>query len=208
MIKKIPFILNIVLLAAVIALFILHFTSKQKKPSIEDLINVTTQISPDSASIAYVNYDSLLMAYDFYHELTDRLNKRKSELEAEFANRQRQYAVQLDDFNEKVSKGLVTRYQAQEMENNLLKEQENLINLRDQLTAQLMEEEQVMNRQLYFSIIEYLKEYNKNKGYQYILSSAFGGPVLYSHENLNITKEIIEGINNKYIKDKEKEKVK
>ena len=206
--KKVSLILNFVLLAAVGVLFVLHFTRSKKQPTLEDLIKVTTQISPDSASIAYINYDSLLIFYDFYHELEARLEARKNELEAEFNKRQDQYAKQLADFNEKVSKGLVTRYEAQKLESELLKEQDNLLKLRDQLTAQLMEEEQVMNRQLYYSITEFLKEYNRDKGYQYIFSHGFGGPILYSDESLNITQGVIDGINNKYVKKGSKEKEK
>ena len=200
--KKIQLIINIVLGTAVIALFVFHFMDKPEKTSVEDLINVTTQISPDSAAIAYVKYDSLLLAYEFYHELSKKMQSRQQELENEFSARQKGYEKQLADFNEKISKGLVTRYQAQELEESLLQEQQNILALRDQLTAQLMEEEQVMNRQLYYSITEYLEEYNKSKGYQYIFSHAFGGPILYTDEAFDITDEIIKGLNNKYINEK------
>lgn len=204
--KKLSLIINIVLGAAVIGLYVLHFTGKEEKTSMEDLINVTTQISPEEAQIAYVKYDSLLLEYDFYHELSDKLQARKQELETEFGARQKTYEKLLADFNEKVSKGLVTRYKAKEMEEDLLKEQQNLLALRDQLTAKLMEEEQVMNRQLHYSVMEFLKDYNKSKGFQYILSFTFGGPILYSNDALNITQDVIEGINNTYVKQEDKEK--
>ena len=89
MLKKISLILNFTLLAAVIVLFVLHFTQNKKQPTLEDLINVTTQISPDSAAIAYIDYDSLLLFYNFYHELESKLEARKNELEAAF-NRQKE----------------------------------------------------------------------------------------------------------------------
>ncbi len=199
--KKLQLIINIVLGVAIIALFILFFTNK-KGPSIEDLINVSTTISPDSAAIAYIKYDSLLLSYDFYHELTNKMESRRQEMETEFNSRQKGYEKLYNDYNEKVSKGLVTRSQAQELEENLMKEQQNLMGLRDQLSSQLMEEEQVMNRQLYYSIIDFLKEYNKDKGYQYILSHSFGGPILYSADAFDITQDVIKGLNKKYEKDK------
>jgi len=200
--KKIQLIINIALGVAVIALFVLYFSGK-KNNSIQDIIDVTTTISADSASIAYIKYDSLLLHYELYHDLSQKLELRKQELESEFASRQKGYEKLFKDYNEKVSKGLVTRYQAQEMEENLAKEQQNLLNIRDQLTAQLMEEEQVFNRQLYYKITEFLKEYNKNKGYQYIFNHQFGGPLLYTEESFDITKEAIEGLNKEYLKNKE-----
>lgn len=198
--KRISLIINIVLGAAVIALYILHFMEKKEQPTLEDLLNVTTQIVPDSASIAYINYDSLILSYDFYHELSEKYQSIKQSKENDFLKRQKDFEKQYVDFNEKVSKRLVTQYQAKEMEEKLLAEQQNLIALRDQLTAQLLEEEQVMQNQLHYSIAEFLKEYNQTKGYQYILSYTFGGPILYTSESFNITQDVIKGINNRYVK--------
>ena len=69
---------------------------------------------------------------------------------------------------------------------------------------QLAEEEQVKLRLIHNSIIEYLKEYNADKGYHLILSNTFGGPLLYGNPANDITKEVLEGLNKKYAADKKK----
>jgi outer membrane protein len=40
--------------------------------------------------------------------------------------------------------------------------------------------------------------YNKDKGFHLILSSTFGGPLLYGHPALDITQEVLKGLNQKY----------
>ena len=71
------------------------------------------------------------------------------------------------------------------------------------MAYKLAEEEQVMNRQVLNSIMDYLKEYNKDHGYHYVLSNAFGGPLLYSNETLNITQDVLSGLNETYQNDDE-----
>jgi outer membrane protein len=197
---------NGLLIVAIGFLYYLHFKDA-KKYSLENLINVTTHITPKDAHIVYINYDSLLMNYDFAKELSQKLQARKDELEAEFAKKSKNFETETQDYQDKVSKGLVTHYRAQEMEAELSKEQETLMKYRDDLSGQLMEEQQVMNNQLYYSIVSYLKEYNKTKGYQYILSNTMAaGPVLLGNDSLNVTREIVEGINGRYVKEKNNKK--
>jgi outer membrane protein len=64
------------------------------------------------------------------------------------------------------------------------------------------EEEQVMLRRIQHSITDYLKIYNQNKGFQIILSGTFGGPLLYGNPSIEITQDVIAGLNVEYGKTK------
>ena len=79
------------------------------------------------------------------------------------------------------------------------KEQE-LYQFRDELRMQFSEEEQVMLRRIQHSITDFLKVYNQNKGYQVIMSGTFGGPLLYGHPAIDITKDVLVGLNIEYQK--------
>ncbi|MCK4465322.1 MAG: OmpH family outer membrane protein, partial [Bacteroidales bacterium] len=146
----------------------------------------------------------LLFKYNFYYDLQDNLEEKRKTSEAELNSKSRAYEKEAADFQEKIQKGLVTRSTAQQLEQQLLREQQNLLQLRDNLSLQLMEEEQVMNRQIVNSIMEYLKEYNKQHNYQYVISYRFGGPLLFAHDSLDITMVVAEGLNEKYNREKEK----
>jgi outer membrane protein len=195
--KNLSLILNAVLIVAVAVLFYLHFSAKgsaKQGPAKAESVNI---YQPD-VPIVYVNIDTLLNNYEYFKDMQDDFADKQSELEAELNNRSRQYEASAMDYQNKIQKGLVTRREAAELEQQLLQEQQNLLQLRDQLTMQLQEEEQVSNRKLINAIMEYLKVYNEDLNYQFIFSNSFGDNVLFANEQLDITYSILPGLNAKY----------
>jgi len=55
-------------------------------------------------------------------------------------------------------------------------------------------------------INQFLVEYNEEHGYQYILAKQFPGPILYSDTTMDITADVIAGLNAKYSAEKDKAK--
>ena len=127
-------------------------------------------------AIAWVNMDLLLNNYDMYFDIQKDMEAKGRKMEAELNAKSSAFEKQMIDFQEKVQKGLVTRSQAQTMQQELAEKEQQLYQYRDELRMQFAEEEQVMLRRIHQSIYDYLKEYNKDKGYHIILSSSsFGG---------------------------------
>jgi len=193
--KKLPVILFSVLFIAIAALYFLHFTGtgKSKKSNTE---SVGTESA--AAGIAFINIDSVIYKFDMFYDRRDDLMEKQKKAEAEMNSKGSQYEKAARDYQEKVSKGLVTRAQAAEMEQLLLQQQQDLVNLRDNLQSNLMEEEQVMNRQIIEYITTFLEENKSDYNYQYILGKSFGSVVLYGDSALDITYRVAEGINKKY----------
>ena len=106
------------------------------------------------------------------------------------------------DYQDKIQKGLVTRSQAQSIEENLNKKQQSFMQHRDQVMSELAEEEQVMLNRIHYSITEYLKEFNSDYRYKMILSSS---TVLNADPSLDLTQIILEGLNKKYATEKPEE---
>lgn len=201
--KNLSLILNAVLIVAVGVLFYLHFSTKgsaKPGPARTEGINL---VQPD-VPIVYVNIDTLLNNYEYFTDMQQDFTDKQSELEAELNNRSRQYEASAMDAQNKVQKGLVTRREAAELEQQLLAEQQSLLQLRDELTMQLQEEEQVSNRKLINAIMEYLKVYNTEQNYQFIFSNSFGDNVLFANEQLDITYIILPGLNEQYRAEKAK----
>jgi outer membrane protein len=73
------------------------------------------------------------------------------------------------------------------------------------MANKLNEESIVAQRQVLDYINQYLAEYNVGHGYQYILAKQFPGPILYGDSTLDITDEVIAGLNAKYNTTKKKE---
>ena len=196
--KKVLYVVNAVLIVAVGVLFYLHFTATGAPESDIERAVEKGELIPAEQAIVYVNFDTLLSNYDMFYDYERRLMERQKELEEELNAKSREHERQVADYQDRVQKGLMTRSQAQEMELQLMQQQQELMQLQDDYRQELREEEQVMNRQLHHSIYEFLQEYNEDKGYQFILSETFGGPVLYSNHDLNITRDVINGLNEKY----------
>lgn len=197
--KRIALVANIILALAVVGLYILHFTSKPKTAQTESPETNTTNVALSGEfTAAWVNIDTVLNNYDMYFDMRKELEESGRKLEAELNTKSKDFEKQAVDFQDKVQKGLVTRSQAQQMQQDLQGKEQELYRLRDELRMQLAEEEQVKLRQIQHSITEYLSTYNTNKGYHIILSSTFGGPLLYGHPALDITHEVLKGLNEKY----------
>lgn len=194
--KKAFIISNAVLGVAVIVLFILHFTGKTAGTSTAPV----TGIDGKAAAVVYVNIDSLVKGYDMYFDMQKEYETKAKKKEAEFSAKMKGFERDAKDFQEKVQKGLVTRSQAQTLQESLASREQELMQMRQQFQGELGEEEGVMLRKIHFSIQDYLKEYNKSKGYKIILSTNSGNPVLYGDEVLNITVDVLKGLNASYKK--------
>lgn len=199
--KKASLVINIVLAVAVVILYVLHFMGKPNHtpgdftPS-EKAEGVALS---DEYLVAWVNIDSLLNNYDMYFDFQKELEVKGRKMESEMNSRTRAFEKSMIDFQDKAQKGLITRSQAQTMQEDLAQKEQELYRFRDELRMQFAEEEQVKLRQIQQNITDFLVDYNKDKGFHVILSSTFGGPVLYGHPSIEITNEVLKGLNDKYI---------
>jgi len=190
--KKLSIILYVVLFLAVAGLYFLHFSGNRKSEKPGPVTNSTAQ------GIAYINIDSVIFKFDMFHDKREDLMTKQKSAEAELNSKGSLYEKGAKDYQEKVSKGLVTRATAAEMEQALLQQQQELVSLRDKLQSNLMEEEQVMNRQIIEYITKYLDENKTEFNYQYIFGKSFGSVVLYGDPGLDITQKVLDAINKKY----------
>jgi outer membrane protein len=190
--KKLSIVLYVVFSLAIIGIYILHFTGNKKK------VNTPVTAGAPIGGIAYVNIDTVIFKFDmFFDRRNDLLSKQKN-AEAELNSKGTLYEKGVKDYQEKVNKGLITRATAAQMEQTLTQQQQELVTLRDKLQSNLMEEEQVMNRQILEYITKFLEENKSEYNYQFILGKSFGSVVLYSDNGLDITQKVLDAINKKY----------
>jgi outer membrane protein len=194
--KKVTIALFAVLFLAIASLYVLHFTGHKKPAKLETVTQSTAE------GIAFINIDTVIYKFDMFFDRRSDLMAKQKNAEAELNSKGSQYEKNGRDYQEKVSKGLVTRATAAEMEQALLQQQQELVNLRDKLQSNLLEEEQVMNRQIIDYITSYLEANKASYNYQYILGKSFGSVVLYGDSGLDITQRVIGEINKKYQSEK------
>jgi len=194
--KKITIVLFSVLFLATAFLYVLHFTGKAKNK--QGVRGESAVVQSEAQGIAFVNIDSVIFNFDMFFDRREDLMEKQKKADAELNSKGTQYEKNARDYQDKVNKGLVTRATAAEMEQSLLQQQQELVTLRDNLQNNLMEEEQVMNRQIIEYITSYLAENRSEYNYQYILGKTFGSVVLYGDTALDITNKVTDALNNKY----------
>lgn len=190
--KNLSLILNIVLLAAVVALYILHFTSgKDQTPETSE-----TNAAPFAVNIAYINSDTLLQKYEFSKVAADELESKQVELQAEYENRARGLQTEIQNFQRNAQN--MTMAQARAIEEDLTKKQQNLLRYQESLTQTLMQEEAKVSNELYDKVADYLRDYGLTNNYQLVLTYQKGSGVLYANDSLNITTQVVDGLNQAY----------
>ncbi|MBN2660794.1 MAG: OmpH family outer membrane protein [Tannerellaceae bacterium] len=195
--KNINYIINGVLALAVVILFVLQFTGKKES-------GVTrTFTAEENASgllpIAYVNVDSLLLNYNYSKDLNEIIIKKQENSRASVNQKLRALQVEMQDFQRKVeNNAFLTRERAEQEQNRLVKKQQELQDFDSRLAQELVAEQQRLNEQLRDTLVSQLKVYNKDKGYQVILSNTMGDNILLAGDSYDITQEVIEYLNKNY----------
>jgi outer membrane protein len=197
--KKLSVTLFVILFVAVAALFVLHFVTGHKdKVTNASGNNFNTPVN----GIAYVNIDTIVFKFGMYADKKAEFIEQQKKSEAELNSKGKQYENGVKDYQDKVNKGLVTRATAAEMEQALLQQQQELVGLRDKLQQDLVEADQVMNRQILEYITTFLEKHKSDYNYQYILGKSFGSVVLYGNSTNDITPAILEALNKQYQSEK------
>ena len=201
--KKANLIINIVLIVAVAALFVLHFTGRGKASQIQTA--GSESVTATKGDIVYINLDTLINQYDMYNDLRSELQGKLSAIENDINKQGRALENDIKSFQEKMQKGLLTRSQAESMNNDLAQRDQDLRNLTQQKQMEMAEEESVMFNKVMDAITTYVAEYNKQKQYSLILTTTTATTtVLNGNAGLDITQDILSGLNAEYIKNRNK----
>ncbi len=150
-----------------------------------------------SMKIAYVEIDSIMTQYDFCKEYTKILEKKGQNIQATIEQKGRSLQAAAAKFQQDVQANKYTREQAEAVQINLQKQNNEIQMLQQRLGMQFQEETERYNKALRDSISNFLKLYNKDKKYTYILSKA-GDNMLYADKSYDITQEVIAGLNKNY----------
>lgn len=189
--KNLSLIINVVLAIAVAALFYLRYKDKQ-----DEAAPAPVAVEAKGKPIVYVNVDSLLTKYEYFKDVRRVLESRRFQLESELQTRGRSLQNEVAFFQQRAP--TMTQEQGRATEAALQKKQQDIVAFRDQSAQRLQVEEQGKNEELYNRIAAYLKKYNKQNKYEYVLGYTKGGGILFADASLDATKRILDGLNAEY----------
>jgi outer membrane protein len=192
--KNALYIINGILLVAVAVLFYLFLTEKKNSTSIIKSTWVDTSKTP--TRIAYFEWDSI-ENQKFYKEMQNELNRKKEEVDKEKMKLSQIYQQRLDSYNKKEMSQVESEHATQDMRDLEM----NLRNQADKLDQDL--NDFVLRKKVDFNdkIRNYLKEYNQNKNFSYIIANE-PGFIFYRDSAFNITGDVVAGLNQIFSKKK------
>ncbi len=196
--KNILLVINIILIFLVGYLYYLHFSSP-KKPAIQNVQNKAGAELKDGAKVAYIDLDSLQNNYTYYKKIKIEFERKQAVANDEISGMQKKYqnrAMQLQQ------KGATMTPQEQEAAmHEINKMQQDLQSRKQAIDNDLYNYNSKMKEDILTRIQDYLKQYNKDGRYSYIFSYE-PGFMFYKDSTLNITPDVIAGLNELYSENK------
>ena len=162
-----------------------------------------------AGSIVYFNMDKVMEGYDMANDLNSVFETKTSGIQAEIDRRGKKLEKDANEFQNKVDKGLLTTSVAQAQYQKLQQQQQEYQQYAMRKQQEMAEEQQVMMNQIANAIAEYVTEFNAEHQYALILATAGGilsTPVVAGDPKLDITDELLAGLNAAYIKTKQESK--
>jgi outer membrane protein len=179
------------------------FTSCNQSPKAED--EAPKSQAPSNLKIAYVEVDSLMTQYEYCKEYSLILEKKSQNIQSTLQQKGQALQAAANNFQQKLQQNAYTREQAEQIQMGLQKQNADLEALQQRLSAEFQEETAKFNEALHDSLQHFITKYNKDKKYTMILSKS-GDNILFADKSLDITSDIIAGLNKAYKKGSASEK--
>ena len=202
--KNTPLILSVIALGAVIVLGITQLLGGGKSNS-----NPTTGTQPaENGTIVYFNLDRVFQEYDMANDRSSVVEATVQGIQQEVNRRGNNLQKKMNDLQEKANKGLITRSVAEVQAQKIAQEQQEFEAFAAQKQQEIIEEQQVSMNQIANAIKEYVDKYNAEKQFSLIISTQgdiLPAPVVSGDASLDITDELIAGLNEEYVRTKAKQ---
>ena len=202
--KKTSLIISVIALAAAAT----SFQACNNSTSAEGGENAAVTASAEKGAIVYFNLDRVLREYDMANELRSAVESKVQSIDQEVTRRGNKLQSDVNAFQEKINKGLITRSVAEVQSQKLAEQQQEFQNYAAQKEQEINEEQAVMMNQRADAIDKFVKKFNETKKYALILTTQgemLSAPVVTGDAALDITDEIIAGLNEEYVSNKSKE---
>ena len=192
-------ILNMILLAAVGYLFYLHFPRGNNK-SIADHSRSNNSLAAQSPfRIAFFEIDSIDSNFDQVKDIRAEINKKQVSINQEMEQMEKIYRDKYNSYQGQASS--MSQTQSEKATNDLMQSQEDMKNRKSDLDKEYNDFVTRRMQEVKAKIEDFLKEYNKDKGYSYIV--AYEPGLFYYKDTLyNITNDVVKGLNALYGKKK------
>ncbi|WP_129717820.1 OmpH family outer membrane protein [Pedobacter sp. SYP-B3415] len=195
--------LNVFGIFAAAAMISAFAACKNETPKTTSTTAKTEGAAPVSASdkIVFVNSDSLLNKYDYYKDLKSKFDGKSKNAQSDLTAKGQAFQREVAQYQQQAQ--TLSADQRKATEERLARKQQELQAYQQNAGAAFQNEQAQENEKLYDRVADYLKKYAKDKGYKMVMSYTRGnGTILFADESLDVTSEVIKGLNEDYKKAK------
>lgn len=194
--KNLSTVLNIVLVVAVAVLFYLHFSSSSPRGA---TAGGTKAVPAGNFKIAYFEADSVQNHFDYFKEIVAELDAKGQANAKILGEMKNAFASKYQDLQRVAQTLTQSELAARQQE---LSSIENAYRGKEKMLSDEMQEMQFKKGQdVKKKIEDYLKDYNKDKGYAFVFSNS--ADLMYLKDSAyDITNDMVKGLNKLYPKKK------
>jgi outer membrane protein len=148
--------------------------------------------------MAYFNLDSLEAHYQYFKDVLDQVKGKENEMNAELNSMEKSYQKKITEWQKKGS--TMSQSESQEAQQEYAQMQQNYQTRKQTLQESLLKHNEDLKSDIRKKIEDYLKEYNKTKGYTYIIAYDANSFIYLKDSTNNITDDLVNGLNAAYNK--------
>ena len=208
--KQVSLIINIVLVAAVAVLFYMNISLKKNVEALggatanpNEVLQTPATLAANNvnlkdAKIAYLNIDSLDYGYQYIIDNSKEYANKQMALESQINSMAAKFQADYQDFQQAAQAGVRGEAELNKQKSQLEQQQYDVAAKQKQL-ENLGEEIGKKRGDMLKKVSDYIARFNNGK-YDYILAytTANISSVLYAKPGLDLTKEIVTGLNAEY----------
>lgn len=188
----------------VLGLAYLFYETQQLKNELtkeEDQVETFEDLEEEDSelTVAFVRGDSIMLNYKFVQIEQDLLVSKARSSEIKIENQLRKAEAESQELITYMNSGSATQSDAQATERRMMELENQLAQLQQTEQQKIGKLEMEFQRELYERITTYLKKYGKENDIDMVFNHEFGGQTLmYTNDMLDVTEEVLVGLNSEY----------
>ncbi len=201
--KQLPLILSSLALVGVIVLGVLFSKNSSTEPATSAIVTDSTG-KVEHAVIGFFQMDSIDQQYKFLGQIRDQIKRNEVNATNELENMKKSAMNRVAQLEKRAPTMSQQEFEAAQKEIQQL--QMNIQNREMKLSQDLQEKQLKLMQDINNEIEAFLKEYNKDGRFQFILSKASGDQIFFADSTLDITDDVLKGLNERHESKQEKNK--
>jgi outer membrane protein len=160
----------------------------------------STPASGDKPTTVYVNSDTLYSKYNYAKDVNNALQAKLKGAQGDMQSKTDAFQREVVDYQK--SQATMPADQRQVTEQRLQREQQQLQGYQQNESAQLQDDKATQYQKVYDKVDDFVKNFAKQNGYKLVLTySKNVQTVIYGDPSLDVTADVVKGLNDAYAKE-------